>query len=132
MWYIQSLATLVMWFKLLYYLRMFRAAGYLVRSFINTVQNIFSFLTMYVIAVLTFSQTWFIISNYHETYITDTGYMIYQDYLHSWTAVWQVMYANLGDVDSNASFLAWMTHILGSLVIFLSMLNMLIASVCAS
>jgi len=132
MWYIQSLATLVMWFKLLYYLRIFRAAGYLVRSFINTVQNIFSFLTMYVIAVITFSQAWFIISNYHETYITDTEDMIYQDYLHSWTAVWQVMYANQGDVDSNASFLAWTTHILGSLVIFLSMLNMLIASVCAS
>jgi hypothetical protein len=55
MWYIQSLATLVIWFKLLYYLRMFRAAGYIVRSFINTLKNTLTFVTMYAIAILAFS-----------------------------------------------------------------------------
>lgn len=121
-----------MWFKLLYYLRMFRSAGYIVRSFINTVTDIFSFLSLYVISVLAFSQTMFIASNYHETYINDTGDMKYETYLYSWTASWQVMYANLGALDVNASLLAWGAHLLSSLVLFLAMLNMLIASVCAS
>jgi hypothetical protein len=44
-----------MWYKLLYYLRMFRSTSYLVRSFITILGDMGSFILMYIIAVTAFS-----------------------------------------------------------------------------
>ena len=123
-----------MWYKLLYYLRMFRATSYIVRSFIKTVHDMFSFLFMYMIAVLAFSQAFYVVSNYHETYIegTSDNEEYYKDYLQSWTAGWQLMLANPGDLRVTASPLSMIIHVALLAVIFLSLLNMLIAKVCSS
>lgn len=92
-WYIQTFATLVMWYKLLYYLRMFRSTSYLVRAFITILSQMFAFMLLYIISVLCFSQAFYIVSNYHEKYIPKTfedpeDVPIYEQYLVSWTAVW--------------------------------------------
>ena len=92
-WYIQTFATLVMWYKLLYYLRMFRSTSYLVRAFITILSQMFAFMLLYIISVLCFSQAFYIVSNYHEKYIPETfedpeEIPIYEQYLVSWTAVW--------------------------------------------
>jgi hypothetical protein len=55
-----------MWYKLLYYLRMFKATSYLVRSFIKILTDMFAFILMYVIATLAFSQAFYVVSAYHE------------------------------------------------------------------
>jgi len=44
-----------MWFKLLYYLCMFTNIGYLVRSIIKIIENMGSFMLMYIIAIFAFS-----------------------------------------------------------------------------
>jgi hypothetical protein len=123
-----------MWYKLLYYLRMFRATSYIVRSFIKTVHDMFSFLFMYLIAVLAFSQAFYVVSNYHEKYIegTSDGETYYTNYLHSWTASWQIMLASAGDLEVTASPLSMIIHVAFLTVIYLSLLNMLIARVCSS
>jgi hypothetical protein len=89
-----------MWFKLLYYLRMFTNTGYLVRSIIKIIEDMGSFMLMYIIAIFAFSQAWYVVSNYHEKYIPGTTEDdVYSNYLGAWTATWQTMLAIAGDVD---------------------------------
>jgi hypothetical protein len=121
-----------MWFKLLYYLRMFTNTGYLVRSIIKIIEDMGSFMLMYIIAIFAFSQAWYVVSNYHEKYIPDTGDQIYTNYWGSWTLTWQTMLAIAGEIDVNGSPLAFIIHISQILIIYLTMLNMLIASIGSS
>lgn len=119
-----------MWYKLLYYLRMFKATSYLVRSFIKILKDMFAFILMYIVATFAFSQAFYVVSAYHEYLEIDEGY--YQSYQHAFTAVMQTMLAGSGDLDVNATALAFIIHCACLLVIYLTMLNMLIASVASS
>jgi hypothetical protein len=128
-----------MWYKLLYYLRMFRSTSYLVRSFITILGEMGSFILMYIIAVTAFSQAFYVVSNYHEKLIPGTletpdgeDPKYYESYWHSWTAIWQTMLANVGAVDLNASPLAFIIHLLCLAIVYLTMLNILIASIGSS
>jgi hypothetical protein len=126
-----------MWYKLLYYLRMFSNISYLVRTFITILKDMVAFIFMYVVACFAFSQAFYVISNYHEFYnltpdVEGEDSQYYPNYLASFTHLWQTMLGNAGAVDVNATPIAFIVHLIALVVIFLTMLNMLIASVGSS
>lgn len=49
-----AISTLAMWFKLLYFLRIFKTTGYLMRALVETIFDMWVFLLVYVIAVFGF------------------------------------------------------------------------------
>ena len=60
--YLTSIASLVMWIKLLFYLRLFAPFAALIRMIVEIIQDIGVFLVLFFIAVIGFGNAFYILS----------------------------------------------------------------------
>jgi hypothetical protein len=58
----QAIASLMMWFKFLYFLRIFMSTGYLIRMILTVVYDMRIFLLVLAIAILGFSDAFISLS----------------------------------------------------------------------
>ena len=127
--YTKAVGSLLLWTKLFYYVRMYKRTSYLVFSILNILVNLKSFLFIYVIIVLAFSDAFYTTSIYHETYLYTEGNKYYPNYLNCFIETMKYMMSIPGWLDNSQSVLAFLLFLLCTVVIFLMMLNLLIASV---
>lgn len=71
MFYLRAFGSLILMFKLLYYLRPYKSLSYLVRSIISILDNLKTFLFLYVISTIAFADAFFTASQYHQQYKLD-------------------------------------------------------------
>jgi len=60
--YLQSLAAILMWFKFIYFLRCTSTTGWLVRMIVEVMKDMGSFLIVYFITIMAFSDAFYSMS----------------------------------------------------------------------
>lgn len=122
---IQSMLSLIIWLKLLYFLRIFKATGYLIRTIVEVVIKMRYFLLMLLLTLVAFGDSLRQIS----TSNTEDQDFIGGTFL---TAIAYVYRMNLGDFDTNAFGevsvgYVWVLFVLCTVVNMIIMMNLLIA-----
>jgi hypothetical protein len=132
MFYVQAAASIFLWYKLFYFLRMFESVSYIIRALLEIIYGIGAFIAIFVISTFAFSQGNYVASKYHELYGigAEQGEVIYYPgYFDSWISSWEVMTGNTTDLALSGSLIAFVIHIASLLFMLLASLNMLIARV---
>jgi hypothetical protein len=98
MYYVHASASVFLWFKLLYYLRMFEAISYIIRAQIEIVKGIKAFLIIFLVSTFAFSQGNYVTSKYHEFFglgkDNDGELILFDSYFASWLSSWEIMTGN--------------------------------------
>jgi hypothetical protein len=123
-WIIQSLTSISIWLKFVYFLRSQYYFSYLVRSLREAVQDIFTFLVILIITCLGFADAFLSLSRSMEQGFL-TNY--YGAFRYSWLFV-----LGQNDLIEDADYYADILYFLASILILIIMLNTLIALAGAS
>lgn len=121
---ITSVNSLLLWFKLLYFLRIFEGTGYLINMLIEVVKDMRYFILVLLITIIAFANSYFTISRANDdenefasTYIDALLYS-YEMALGNW---------DLGSMGEVALPYAYILFVIATLFNTIIMLNLLIA-----
>ena len=115
--------------KLTYYVRMYKPTSYLVRAAIKVISGMKTFVFIYLLACFAFSDAFYTTSEYHQKFFNDDEATYYGSWKEAFIATYYFMMAGTGDLDNTQTPLAFFLFFFASIVIYLCMLNLLIASV---
>lgn len=121
---VHSIATFFMWFKLLYFLRIFKNTSYLIRMIIEVIYDMKAFMLVWLISILAFSDSFLGLSLANPP---DTKFIM--GFIDSFTFTYRLI---LGDWDTKdfgnvALPLVWILFLLCTIFNLIVMLNLLIA-----
>lgn len=131
MYYVQAAASLALWLKLMYYVRMYKPTSYLVRAGIKVIGNLKTFMSIYLMACFAFTDAFYTASIYQEKSYFDAEKDYYQSWQAAFLETYKFMMAGSGLLDNTQTPLVFFLFFLASIVIYLCLLNLLIASVGA-
>jgi hypothetical protein len=128
---ILAIASLLMWFKILYFLRIYKQTGYLIRMIIEVIYDMRIFLLVLMITIFGFANAFIIIARGYDgdSYLNDN------DFINSILYTYRMI---LGDFNidifysSQQSLTAWLMFLLCSVLNLIVMFNLLIAIISDS
>ena len=127
---IHSLASLLMWAKLLYFLRIFKSTGYLVRMLTDVVWDMKIFLFILAIVYLAFSESFMRLSETSDEEAQFTG-----NYANSFVYTFRL---SLGDTNTDTfndtvqPVTLWILWVVAAILTNVVMLNLLISIISSS
>jgi hypothetical protein len=114
---VHAIASFFMWFKLLYFMRIFRNTSYLIRMIITVIYDMRSFLLLLFITIIAFGDSWLSIS---------LGNVEEEQFVHNFgEAIFFTYRVILGDFDTTA-FGSVAVHLCLFLFIICTVLNMIV------
>ena len=122
--YLNAVASFFIWFKFLYFFRIFRTFGHLIKTIIEVINDMKVFMVILSMSILAFSGTFFILAQNNQ------GDQVFVDsYIGSILQMFELM---LGNFDSDkfgetGYFVVYLMFALASLFLIVIMLNLLIA-----
>lgn len=122
--YLNAVASFFIWFKFLYFFRIFRTFGHLIKTIIEVINDMKVFMVILSMSILAFSGTFFILAQNNK------GDQVFVDsYIGSILQMFELM---LGNFDSDkfgetGYFVVYLMFALASLFLIVIMLNLLIA-----
>lgn len=115
--------------KLTYYVRMYKPTSYLIRAAIKVISGMKTFMFVYLIACFAFSDAFYTASEYHKKFFYDEEGSYYGSWKEAFISTYYFMMAGTGELNNTQTPLAFFLFFFASIVIYLCMLNLLIASV---
>lgn len=129
---LHAIACALMWFKFLYFLRIFKTTGYLIRMIIEVIFDMKVFFIVLVIVLCAFGDAFLSLSNGNASdELHFAGHSFAEALLYSYRM-------SLGDFqldsfnDSANSLTAWIFFLLSTILVMIVMLNLLIAIISES
>jgi hypothetical protein len=127
---IQAIVSFFMWFKLLYFLRMFKDTGYFIRMIVYVVHDIRFFLMVLFISLIAFGDAFLSLSLANESEENRFVFNLLNSTIYTYRII-------LGDFDTEqfglvSTGLVWLLFLLCTLFNMIIMLNLLISIISES
>jgi len=121
---VKSVNSLLLWFKLLFFMRIFEGTGYLINMLIQVVVDMRYFLLVLLITIIAFGNSYYTISESN-----DEEDKFLDDYFASFLFSYELALGNwdLTGMGNRAMPLVWILFILVTMFNTIIMLNLLIA-----
>jgi len=130
---IQAVTTFFMWFKLLYFMRIFKNTGYLIRMIVNVIVDMKSFFLVLIIGIVAFGDSFLTIA--HGNVGVEGATVFTTGFINSIIYVYTVILGgfDLGHFDNSIAYALVITLFLICTVFnMIVMLNLLIAIISES
>jgi hypothetical protein len=122
--YLNAVASFFIWFKFLYFFRIFRTFGHLIKTIIEVINDMKVFLVILSMSILAFSGTFFILAQNNE------GDKVFVDsYIGAIMEMYELMLGNfdVSKFGETGYAVVYLMFALASLFLIVIMLNLLIA-----
>ncbi len=134
---LQAIATFFMWFKFLYFLRIFKPTGYLIRMIFTVIYDIRYFFLLLFITLVAFGNSMLTISMGNAYEVDEKGEPVKPFINGYFDCIMFVYRMILGDFDTTdfgvvAVPLMWVLFIMCTLFCMIVMLNLLISIIAAT
>mmetsp|Transcript_33818 Transcript_33818/g.32924 ORF Transcript_33818/g.32924 Transcript_33818/m.32924 type:complete len:191 (+) Transcript_33818:1407-1979(+) len=118
-----SLACILIWFRLLYFFRIFRGTGYYIRMVIEVIIDLGNFMIIFVIVVVAFGHSYLILERNNSTGPLISG---------MWNSVILSYMMPMGEYPTDSfgdfqNWLSWVYFFLATFLLNIMMLNLLIS-----
>ena len=125
-----AFATLIIWLKSLYYLRIFRNVGYLTSMIIQVIKDMTYFFVILVISIFAFGNSFYVLSQSYS----DKNQRFINNYSEGITFTFRLL---LGDFETDRFgedhlILVWMLFSVATIFLIVVLLNLLISIISES
>ena len=129
---LHALASLFMWFKFLYFLRIFKETGYLIRMIVEVIKDMKIFFIVLIIVLSAFADAFLSLSNANPE---DGARFVGSNFFSSLLYTYRTSLGDfqVDDFNNSAEYMTvWILFLLSSILVLIVMLNLLIAIISES
>ena len=109
--YAQAIASILIWIKLMYYVRMFKQTSYLVRTAVVGISDLGPFMLICFIGCLAFGDAFYVASKYHKKFKFDESETYFPDYVSAFMESYNYLFGLYGyTINYSKSVLAFLIY----------------------
>ena len=128
----QATMSLMLWLKMLYFLRIFKTTGYLVRIIIEVIVDMRHFLFILLLTFIAFGDAIYNINTSNDSPFISGGYIGSIVYIYRMSLGDFMLDESAGDIGNVATTYIWVLFLLCTIFNLIIMLNLLIAIISES